>query len=312
MGMKKAVVSGAAGFVGSAITRSLIKKGVTVTAVVFPGYFETKNHEVRNLLDGLKIQIIECDIKNISNLQDLILDKNIDVYYNFAWDGLSDESIIDYTTQIMNIKYLMDAIVIAAKLGCKKFIGAGTISQYELRTFEGQLKQNDRHKIFRTANQACEYMGCSVAHDNNIQFFWPIITNIYGEGEVSPRLINTMIRNLLDGKRQVLSRGEQLYDFIHIEDAANAYYLIGERGKEFENYVIGSGNARPLKEFLCILRDIVNSNVELGFGELPFNGIYLPKEAYDTTVLERDTGFKPQIAFEEGIRRTAVWIKNNL
>ena len=154
-------------------------------------------------------------------------------------------------------------------------------------------------------------MGRSVASKEDIEFFWPLITNIYGEGEKSPRLINTMIRNLQAGKRQSLSEGNQLYDFIHVSDAARAFVDIGERGKEPESYLIGSGGAKPLKEFLTELRDIVNPEAELGFGEMKFNGIYLSAEDFDTANLREDTGFVPQVAFADGIKRTANWIKQS-
>ena len=63
-----------------------------------------------------------------------------------------------------------------------------------------------------------------------------------------------------------------------------------------------------MKNFLTILRDIVAPHAELGFGELSFNGVYLPLEAYSTDVLCEDTGFSPDVSFAEGIRRTAEWI----
>jgi nucleoside-diphosphate-sugar epimerase len=56
----------------------------------------------------------------------------------------------------------------------------------------------------------------------------------------------------------------------------------------------------------------VNLEVELGFGEFSFNGIYLPKDMYDTGVLQQDTGFKPALSFEEGITRTAKWIADSM
>ena len=301
--MKRAIVVGGAGFVGNALVRELLDHDVEVYVVVRPGFVRDGSR-----LDGLNVNIVECDIKTVENLLTLIKERGFDAYYQFAWDGLFHEPLVDYTTQIMNIKWAMDAIATASKLGCKKFIGAGSIAQYELNTLEGQISQGDKHKVYKTAKLACEYMGRGVASNYGIEFYWPIITNIFGEGETSPRLINSMIRNLLEGKKQSLSEGNQIYDFIHISDAANAFYLIGEKGKEFSRYVIGSGGARPLKEFLTILRDVVAPEARLGFGEFAFNGIYLPKEDYSIEELVRDTGFCAKMSFEEGIRRTADWI----
>ena len=302
--MKKAIVVGGAGFVGSAVVKELIQRGFDITVVERPGFKLSEDERLK----GLSINAAACDIAEIVNLPQMLPNHDYDVWYQFAWEGLFNDPLLDYTTQINNIKYLMDAIVTAKKLGCKKFIGAGSISQYELRTLEGQINIYDKHRVYKTAKLACEYMGRSVANQEDIQFFWPIITNTYGEGEKSPRLINSMIKKLLTGQRQKLSEGNQIYDFIHVSDAAKAFADIGEKGVEFRRYVIGSGNAKPLKEFLTELRDIVNPDAELGFGEMEFNGIYLPVEDYDITPLSEDTGFKPQVTFAEGIKRTRDWI----
>ena len=303
--MKKAIIVGGAGFVGSALTKELLSRGCEVTVVVRPGFDPEQNTRLK----GLDVKLVQCNIAGISKLPDILAAEKYDCWYQFAWEGLFNEPLLDYNIQISNIQYTMDAIVAAKKLGCKKIIGAGSMTQYELRTIEGQTNAHDKHRVYKTAKLACEYMGRSVASQQGIQFFWPLITNIYGEGEKSPRLINTMIRNLLAGKRQSLSEGSQIYDFIHISDAAKAFADIGEKGIEGKTYIIGSGNAKPLKEYLIELRDIVNPKAELGFGEMTFNGIYLPKEDYDISPLQKDTGFTPCYTFAEGIKRTKDWIE---
>ena len=68
--------------------------------------------------------------------------------------------------------------------------------------------------------------------------------------------------------------------------------------------------AGPLRDFLNVVKDVVDPEAELGFGELAFNGYYLPKECYDITQLAEDTGFVPEITFAEGIRLTSDWIRS--
>lgn len=304
--MKSAIVVGGAGFVGSAVVRELIARGVETWAVVRPGFTARGNNR---RLEGLKVHILECDLRNIGSIAGALDGRPPEVWYQFAWDGLSGEALLDYAAQIMNIRYTMDAVAAAARAGCGRFIGAGSISQFELQAAEGRVGPGDKHQIYKAAKQACESMGSSVAERYGIEFLWPIITNIFGPGENSPRLVNTMIRNLLRGKRQPLSDGNQIYDFIYLTDAARAFALIGENGKPGRRYVVASGGARPLREFLCELRDVVAPDAELGFGEMPFNGFYLPKEDYDTGLLRLDTGFAPEVTFAQGVRKTADWIR---
>ena len=155
-------------------------------------------------------------------------------------------------------------------------------------------------------------MGKAKAGKLGMRFFWPLI-NTYGEGERSARLVNTIIRKIFSNESPNLSDGAQYYDFVHVSDVAHALYLIGEKGVDGTNYTIGSGEAKPLREYLEMVGRIVNemngSNVLLGFGRITRNVVSLPKEVFDSEKLEKDTGFRPQISFEEGIRRTALWIR---
>ena len=304
--MKRAIVCGGAGFVGSAVVKELLANHVEVAVIVRPGFLEKME---QSRLAGLDVTVLECNIKDIGQIKKQIKNPGFDVWYQFAWDGLSGEPLVDYTTQIMNIKWVMDAIVTAAELGCKKFVGSGSITQFELLV-NGTGDLYDKQRIYKTAKMACEHMGYSVASEYKIEFIWPIITNIYGPGEFSPRLINSMIRNLLSGKHQYLSEGKQYYDFIYISDAAKAFRLIGEYGKSKRSYTIASGTVKPLRELLTELAALVAPKTKLVFGEFPFKGISLPKEIYSIRELQEDTGFVPEISFADGIRRTMEWIES--
>ncbi len=305
--MVRAIINGAAGFVGSAVAKELAANGVELWAIVRPGFSKGLSS---SRLNGVPVHIIECSLDNMAGLPAMIGERGFDVWYQFAWDGLRGDKLVDYHAQLLNVEYVLDSICVAAELGCRKFVGSGSISQYELQAEEDKLDAGDKHRVYKTAKLACEYMGRSVAASKGIEFIWPIITNIYGVGESSPRLINSMIRNLRQGRHQALSEGNQIYDFIYISDAARAFRLIGEAGRENRRYVIASGSARPLKEFLCELRDVVAPDAELGFGEMEFNGIYMPKESYSTEELVEDTGFSPELSFSEGISLTSEWIQS--
>ncbi len=304
--MKRVIIGGAAGFIGNAVARRLIDQGVHVVAVVKPG--TSQSAEAFRLKD-LDATVIECDLKEIENLPKLINVQGYDAFYQFAWDGVDKEAFADYERQIDGIRWMIKSVEAASALRCRKFIGAGSVTQLELLYQEGRFFTEDRHKYFRAAQLASEIMGRAVAREKGIQFIWPIIINVYGEGEIAPRLVNSMIRNLLAGKHQSFSPGEQMYDFVHIQDAAKAFCLLGEKGREDSQYIIGSGTARPLKEYLAIIRDVVAPEIKLGLGELEFHGLEMTEDMLNIDSLTKDTGFKPEITFEAGIRRTLEWIK---
>lgn len=304
--MKRAIVFGGGGFVGCAVVEALLAHGVEVCAVVKPGFWgSAEAFRLRNL----PALVIECDLREIRQLRERLPWNSADVFYQMAWDGLTGKQIIDARLQISNIQWMMDAIEVAGEMGCKKFIGAGTISQDELRMPEGRACQKDRHRIFRCAAQCCEDMGRSVAHSCEIEFIWPILSNVYGEGELSPRLITTLLRKLLRGESMELSEGRQPYDFIYRTDAGEALYQIGEYGKQDRRYCVASGTCRPLGEHLWEIQKLVAPDVALQFGARTENAFFLKSDSFDITTLREDTGFCPMISFAEGIKRTAQWIR---
>ena len=138
---------------------------------------------------------------------------------------------------------------------------------------------------------------------------WVKITNACGTGEVSPRIGNTTIRKILHGEPLQFTSGTQNYDFVYITDVARAFYLIGEKGKPFCDYMIGSSHARPLREFVLEMKRSLAPEREFIFGDVPFTGIDLPLTQFDCTQTEQDTGFRAEISFFNGVRMTMDWIR---
>ena len=100
-----------------------------------------------------------------------------------------------------------------------------------------------------------------------------------------------------------------IYDFIYIDDAAKTFVEIAKKGKTNRTYYIGSQNPRPLKEFLCEMRDVVDPSIKIGLGEILFNGVSLTYKEFDVNAVRNDTGFVPNVSFKEGIKNTIEWIK---
>lgn len=155
-------------------------------------------------------------------------------------------------------------------------------------------------------------MGETIAYMNGVEFIPVIITNIYGVGEKSARLIYTSIKKLLTGEHCSFTEGYQTYDFIYITDAIASIIEVSEKGKAFNRYYIGSGEPKALREFLFRMRNIVAPETEMGFGEIPFNGVSVNYDQFDMKQIEKDTGYINQIPFEKGIAMTAGYIRRTM
>ena len=89
----------------------------------------------------------------------------------------------------------------------------------------------------------------------------------------------------------------------------NAIIAVAEKGKPFNRYYIGSGEPKPLREFLLEMRDLVDPAAEIGLGDLPFKGVNVSYDQFDLKKVERDTGYVNQIPFAQGIKMTADYIR---
>lgn len=300
---RKVIITGATGFLGKNLLCTLLKRNIEVTAVVRDAY---KLSDIRN---GL-LCIVEADLADYGALDKRIPAGDYDVFYHFAWNGTSGNKREDYRIQVHNIQAACEAVVAAKNVGCKRFINAGSLMEYEsMKLMEHAGRQPQGNYMYRSAKLAAHYMAKAEAGRTDLPFINMIISNVYGEGEVSARLISSTLQKLIRHENVSYTAGTQLYDFIHIEDASEAFYQVGERGKPFCDYYVGSGQIRPLREYIEEIYACLPIDQKPIFGDYPFDGVRLSYEEFDKNALHRDTGFRCKIPFSEGIQRAYMWME---
>lgn len=304
--MKKVIVSGANGFVGGALVKELIKNNVRVVALDMEGHND-------NLPDSELVKYYPFSLDNAEQIKSILSDRDYDTFFHFAWAGSAGEARANASLQLKNAQWTVNCLRLAKDLGCNRFVNAGSIM--ELETIKAVFNQGNRPGlgyIYGSGKLVAHTMCKCVAANIGIDLVWAMITNAYGVGERSPRMVNTTIQKCIRGESPQFTAGTQNYDFVYIDDVARAFRLIGEKGKPFCEYLIGSSNAKPLKEFLLEMKEAIAPDLDFIFGDIPFTGVNQPLEDFDCSITERDTGFKAEISFGEGCRRTRDWWINIL
>ena len=299
--MKKVIVSGANGFVGGALVKELIANNVEVIALDMEGHSD-------NLPKSDLVTFVPFSLDKASELINEPCVKGSDTFYHFAWAGSAGSARADSKLQLQNAQWTVDCLRLAKELGCSRFVNAGSIMETETikAVFTAGSKPGLGY-IYGSGKLVAHTMCKSVAADIGIDLVWAMITNAYGVGEKSPRMVNTTIQKCIHNEAPQFTAGTQNYDFVYIDDVARAFRLIGENGKPFCEYLIGSSNARPLKEFLLEMKSAIAPELDFIFGDIPFTGVNLPLTDFDCSKTEQDTGFKAEVSFAEGCRRTRDW-----
>ena len=301
--MKKVIITGADGFVGSYTVQCFLDNGIEVLALDM--LQEPKRLKPQ---PGLTYQCV--DVSNTSQLVRTIPSGEYDTFIHFAWAGSAGPLRTDYHLQLQNALNTVECLKCAKELGCSRFVCAGSIMEREVEAaVHTQGCRPGMGYIYGMGKHIAHCLCKSVAADIGIDLLWPMITNAYGVGELSPRFVNTTLRKIINREPLQFTAGTQNYDFVYVTDVARAFYAVANNGHPFKEYIIGSGNARPLKEFILEMQQALAPDMVPQFGDVPFTGTNLPLMAFDTTDIEQDCGFSPQVGFAEGTRMTMEWLK---
>ena len=184
--MKKAIVSGANGFVGTALCKELANQGVAIIAIV-----RNSNSNIESLNEIKGIRIVYADLSDYKHLDDQIKDKDIDVFYHLAWNGTAGTLRSNSDVQLDNVKHTCDAVRACSRMQCQKFIFASSIMEYEIESLMQTERTPTVSTIYSTAKITADYMARTISGALGIKYVRALISNIYGPGETSPRLINT-------------------------------------------------------------------------------------------------------------------------
>jgi nucleoside-diphosphate-sugar epimerase len=285
--LKKAVVTGATGFLGYSLLKELIRNEVFVYALC------RKNSTGASRLDGLgNVMVIETDLDNNVEIPHI---EDADVFFHLAWEGRRN----DFDEQYKNVDIAVNCVRLAAKLGCKRFICTGSQAEYgsttELITEETPLNPT-------TAYGACKasayYLTADLAKRLGIEHTWARVFSVYGPNDNPNTLIMTLIRDLKSKGEAVLNTdGEHIWNYLYQEDAARALRMLGWTTRSNTVYNVASWDNKPLKEYVEIVRNSIDPDFMIYYGNEE-SDINLNVRA---DILRRDIGEYENTRFDEAV-----------
>lgn len=255
----KVIITGGTGFIGRQVVNQLLNKNVQVTVL-------TSDVAVS---DNRPLVTIVHTTYVYEELLQKLSGKTYDIFYHLGWAGVDGKQKNNIPLQLSNIQASIDMLKLSRALECELFVAAGTVAEYVFNEniIDFSMKQTP-NDVYGATKTAVHYLLEAIAEQLGQDIIWAVLPSTYGEGRQESNILTYTITMLLSEKYPRYGDLQSMWDFVYVTDVARAIIQIAERGRHNMTYGIGSGKHQTLKEYVCIIRDMINPKLPLGIGEL--------------------------------------------
>lgn len=314
--MNKIVISGATGAIGTALIGYALENQMQVLVIC-----HRNSKRIGRLPKAGNLCILELDAEEYhdfaNNEEKRVSLGKYDCFFHLAWQGTTGAARNDMEMQLHNIAYTLDAVELAAGLGCRCFVGAG--SQAEYGRVEGMLSSSTAafpENGYGIAKLCAGQMSRIRCEQLDIKHIWTRILSVYGPGDGEGSLIMSAIHHFLNHCETEFTAGMQKWDYLYSRDAARILMGLAKWGQHGQVYCVGSGKIQLLKEYIHQIYSIINgqdvSDEQLGIGRRSYMDkqvMHLQADVSEWPMeLKREFEKQPMSSFTEGIRHTIDWI----
>jgi len=324
------LITGGAGFIGSHVVRRFVTKYpqyriINLDALTYAGNLEN----LRDIENAPNYTFVKADICDAEAVTKVFKDFAIDGVIHLAAESHVDRSISDPLAFVRTNVFGTVTLLNAAKEAWKgafegrRFYHVSTDEVYgslhDPDTFFTETTPYDPQSPYSASKAASDHFVRAYGNTYNLPFVLSNCSNNYGSHHFPEKLIPLMINNIRHSKPlPVYGKGENVRDWLWVEDHAAAIDLIFHRGGNGETYNIGGHNEWRNIDLVHLLCRIMDRKLGRPEGESAKLITYVTdraghdlRYAIDASKLERELGWRPSITFEEGLERTVEWYLAN-
>lgn len=311
--MKKLLITGGAGFIGSEFVRQGVRKGygiIVVDKLSYAGDLKRLNEIEKEII------FYRADITDKDTLEHIFKTEKLDAVVHFAAESHVDRSILDASPFLdTNIKGTQILLDIARKYEIERFINISTDEVYGELKGEGQFYETtplNPNSPYSVSKAAADMLGRAY----NRTYGLPVITvrpsNNYGPWQYPEKLIPVIVLNALSNKRvPVYAKGENIREWLFVTDCVDAVFSILRKGKTGEIYNVGSGEEKRNLEVVKTILNLLGKPEDL----IEFTKDRLGHDfrySLNSDKINEQIGWKNKIHFPEGMEKTVKWYMDNI
>ena len=323
------LITGGAGFIGSHLVRLLVNKYpdyhiINMDLLTYAGNLEN----LKDIEHKENYSFVKCDICDFKKVKQVFVDYKIDSLIHLAAESHVDRSIEDpfsfAQTNVMGTLSLLQAAKSYWKNNFKNklFYHVSTDEVYGSLGKEGFFTEKtsyDPHSPYSASKASSDHFVRSFSDTYHLPILISNCSNNYGSHQFPEKLIPLFINNIVNNKPlPVYGKGENVRDWLFVNDHARAIDVIFHKGKLGDTYNIGGFNEWKNIDLIKVIIKTVDKILERDEGTSNKLITYVTdraghdlRYAIDSTKLKNELGWEPSLQFEEGIEKTVKWYLDN-
>ena len=296
-------LTGASGFVGSFFLRDLLVSGRHQVCVLIRN--PEKAWRIKDLLPDVKVIVGELD--QLAVIESQLHAFSPEAFVHLAWNGVSGGQRSD-PSQWHNVRTTMKLVELAHLFNVKTFVGLGSQAEYgPCQNIIDELCPTKPTTMYGASKLAAQLLSERLCSEFGIRYAWLRLFSSFGPTDNPGWLIPYLTKCLIAKERPKLTLAEQLWDYIYVEDVASAILSVLDSKNAEGIFNLGSGQAYKLKSIIEKIRDLIDPQLPLGFGEMDYRSDQVMHLQADINKLKKSTGWLPNSDFDLAIKKTVDW-----